>query len=49
MMFVYQDVVNRNAPEDETRIINGMSQGDRLNHLKAARAHVRSASTGRVQ
>ena len=44
-----QDVVNRNSVSDETKVVNGMSQGDRLNQLKAARSHARSATTGRVQ
>ncbi|XP_045581228.1 dual specificity protein phosphatase CDC14A isoform X2 [Procambarus clarkii] len=39
---------NTNAKDSETRIINGMSQGDRLNQLKASRSHSRSATTGRV-
>ncbi|KAK8720299.1 hypothetical protein OTU49_013433, partial [Cherax quadricarinatus] len=45
-----EDVANSNAntKDLETRIINGLSQGDRLNQLKASRSHSRSATTGRV-
>lgn len=44
-----EDVANSNSiKESETRIINGLSQGDRLNQLKASRSHTRSATTGRV-
>lgn len=47
-----EDVANSNNPpgskDSETRLINGLSQGDRLNQLKASRAHSRSATTGRV-
>ncbi|XP_071546000.1 dual specificity protein phosphatase CDC14A-like isoform X2 [Panulirus ornatus] len=45
-----EDVANSNTTtkDSETRIINGLSQGDRLNQLKAARSHSRSATTGRV-
>ncbi|XP_068216660.1 dual specificity protein phosphatase CDC14A isoform X1 [Palaemon carinicauda] len=39
---------NANIKESETRLINGLSQGDRLNQLKASRSHTRSATTGRV-
>lgn len=47
----FQDVANSNADskDSETRLINGLSQGDRLNQLKASRTHARSATTGRVQ
>ncbi|KAK7079429.1 Dual specificity protein phosphatase cdc14a [Halocaridina rubra] len=46
-----EDIANSNTNfrQAETRIINGLSQGDRLNQLKAARSHARSATTGRVQ
>ncbi|KAG7165655.1 Dual specificity protein phosphatase CDC14A-like [Homarus americanus] len=45
-----EDVANSNTnnKDSETRIINGLSQGDRLNQLKASRSHSRSATTGRV-
>ncbi|XP_047473611.1 dual specificity protein phosphatase CDC14C-like isoform X2 [Penaeus chinensis] len=45
-----EDVANSNADskDSETRLINGLSQGDRLNQLKASRTHARSATTGRV-
>lgn len=45
-----EDLVNSNRKtvDSETKVINGMSQGDRLNQLKHQRLHVRSATTGRV-
>lgn len=45
-----EDVANSNTgtKDSETCIINGLTQGDRLNQLKASRAHSRSATTGRV-
>ncbi|KAF2354436.1 Dual specificity phosphatase catalytic domain [Trinorchestia longiramus] len=36
------------SSSSETSLINGLSQGDRLNRLKAIRAHIRSATTGRI-
>ena len=49
--FFFQDVANSNTgtKDSETCIINGLTQGDRLNQLKASRTHSRSATTGRVQ
>ncbi|CAL4094500.1 unnamed protein product, partial [Meganyctiphanes norvegica] len=45
-----EDMVNSNrkTADSEIKVINGLSQGDRLNQLKHQRAHARSATTGRV-